>query len=104
MADPLPTPTMIAEVEALGAALSAVARTHRDVSLAILEQAVLGAVRAALPGLLSAVLQATTRALQAPAAYWRQPCPRCGQRVGVEHWRPRTVQTVCGAITWERPW
>jgi hypothetical protein len=95
---------MIAALETLGQTLRTLATTHRDVSLATLEQAVLAAVRAALPGLLTGVLALNQRGLLAPEAYWRQPCPHCGQRVGMDSWRPRTVQSVCGAITWSRPW
>jgi hypothetical protein len=95
---------MIAQLETLGRTLSALATTHRDASLATLEQAVLAAVRAVLPGLLTEVLQGNARALQEPQAHWSQPCPHCGRRTRVHSWRSRTVQTVCGPITWERPW
>lgn len=104
MADPLPTTAILAPVQRLGAALGALALEHRDVSLATLEQGVLQAVRAALPDLLRAVLELNQRGRQAPTAYWRQPCPQCRQRVGVDRWRSRTVQSVCGAVTWTRPW
>ena len=104
MADPLPTASIIAQAERLGQALGELATAHRDRSLAQLERAVLQAVRAALPALLRAVVEANQRGLHAPEAYQRQRCPQCGQRVGVESWRPRTVQTVCGALTWTRPW
>jgi hypothetical protein len=95
---------MIAQLETLGAALGTIMQEQRDASLATLEQAVLGAVRAILPALLGEVVRGSTRALQPPQAYWRQPCPHCGRRVGVQSWRPRTVQTVCGLLHWERPW
>jgi hypothetical protein len=95
---------MIAQLEELGRALVAISRERRDASLAMLEQAVLDVVRAALPGLLTTVLQASTRALHEPHCYWRQTCPRCQQWARVQSWRPRTVLTICGAIRWERPW
>ena len=104
MADALPTSAIIARLETLGQTLGTIATEHRDVSLATLEQAVLAAVRAALPALLTAVVELNQRGLHEPEAHWRQPCPQCGQRCGVEHWRSRTLQTVCGPITWERPW
>ena len=104
MADPLPTSSIIARLEALGAALSTLATEHRDASLATLEQGVLSAVRAVLPALLTAVVEANQRGLHPPESYQRQRCPQCGQWVGVESWRPRTVQTVCGTSTWTRPW
>ena len=95
---------MIAQLEELGRALVAISSERRDASLATLEQAVLDAVRAALPGLLTTVVQASTRALQEPHCYWRQTCPRCQQWARVQSWRPRIVRTICGAIRWERPW
>ena len=99
----LPAP-MIARLEALGHALVALSSEQRDASLASLEQAVLAAVRAALPELLLAVVQASTRALQEPHCHWRQACPRCGRWTRVQSWRPRTIRTVCGTMRWERPW
>jgi hypothetical protein len=95
---------MIARLEMLGQTLSALARAPRNASLATLEQAVLAAVRAALPDLLTEVLRMNARTLQAPEAHWPQPCPQCGRRARAHRWRVRTVQTVCGAISWERPW
>jgi hypothetical protein len=94
---------MIAQLEELRRALVAISSERRDASLATLEAAVLDAVRAVLPGLLTTVVQASARALQAPHCYWRQPC-RCQQWARVQSWRPRTVLTICGAIQWERPW
>jgi hypothetical protein len=95
---------MIGALEALGKALLTITTAHRDAPLATLEQAVLAAVRAALPALLTEVLGASTRALQPPHCYWRQACPHCGQWTRVQSWRPRTVQTICGPVHWERPW
>jgi hypothetical protein len=104
MVEPLPTSSIIAQATRLGQALEALATAHRDASLATLELAVLQEVRAALPSLLTGVVEANQRSLQPPQAYQRQPCPRCGQPVGVENWRARTVQTVCGTLSWTRPW
>ena len=95
---------MIAQLHTLGQALVRLTQEHRDATLATYEQAVLDAVRAALPGLLATVVQASTRALQAPHCYWRQSCPRCGHWARVQSWRSRTVLTICGAIRWERAW
>jgi hypothetical protein len=95
---------MIAQLQVLGQALVRITQEHRAASLATLEQAVLEAVRATLPDLLTTVVQTSTRALQEPHCYWRQPCPRCGQWARVQSWRPRTVLTICGVIRWERPW
>ena len=95
---------MIAHLEALGQTLLALARQHRDGSLATLEQAVLGAVRQASADLLADVLQLSTTSLRPATAHWRQVCPHCGQRVRAHEWRSRTVLTVCGPVTWQRPW
>lgn len=99
-----PPVTMIAHLEALGQALLAVAQQHRDGSLATLEQGVLAVVREASPGLLTDVLQVSTTSLHPPVSQWRQPCPQCGKRARAHEWRQRTVLTVCGQVTWERPW
>ncbi|MDO8669982.1 MAG: hypothetical protein Q7O66_00945, partial [Dehalococcoidia bacterium] len=58
--------TMITQLEALGVALVATAKEHRDASLKTLEQAVLEEVRAFLPRLLVEVIQAITSNLHAP--------------------------------------
>ncbi len=97
-------PSIVAPLEQLAEDLVSWAHAHRDSSLADVEQAVLGAVRAALPARLGAVLPLSTRALEpglcrAPAA-----CPTCGQRCRVQSWRRRRVLTVCGRLEWERPW
>jgi hypothetical protein len=95
---------MIAELEALGTALLAVASSERDASLASLEQSVLEAVRASLPRLLEVVLQSSTSRLQPRLSHLLQACPECGQRARLQSWRPRSVSTICGSITFERPW
>jgi hypothetical protein len=104
MPDPLPSPSIIAQLDALAAQLTALATTRHDVPLASLEAAVLTAVRAALPDLLSVVVSLNTRALHSPQDHWPQPCPHCHTRTRVHSHRPRTVQTICGPITWQRPW
>jgi len=104
MTDPLPSPTMIAQLDALGRTLQTIATARHDACLASLETAVLTAVRAALSGLLAEVVRLNTRALHEPQAHWPQPCPRCSTKAHVHSMRARTVQTVCGPITFERPW
>lgn len=103
MGEGLPA-TMISQLEDLGFALQAVAKEQRDGSLATLEQAVLETVRSVLPRLLEEVLQSSTTSIQPSVSRWRQPCPSCGKRVQVQSWRRRTVTTICGPITFERPW
>jgi hypothetical protein len=95
---------MIAELESLGRALLSVAREHRDAPLAALEGEVLETVRAKLPRLLEEVVKVSTTCLQPTLSRWPQPCPNCGQYAQVQSWRARTLTTVCGRITFERPW
>jgi hypothetical protein len=95
---------IVARVQALGSELVALAQRLRDTPLADQEQAVLTAVRAALPGLLTAVIQASTSALDPGVAHVRQRCPHCDRRMRVQSWRSRRLQTVCGPITVPRPW
>jgi hypothetical protein len=96
--------TMLTQLKALGTVLMAVTKQHRDGSLATLELEVLEAVRASLPRLLEEVLKRSTSDLQPTVAHWQQPCPNCGERTEAQSWRPRTVRTLCGKITFERPW
>lgn len=103
MKEALPV-TMVSQLEELGQALVGVAREHRDGSLADLEQAVLGVVRRAMPGLLEEVIGLGVTNLRPAMAEMKQSCPQCGGRVRVQDWRSRTVLTVCGCVTFERPW
>ena len=79
-------------------------RTHRDHSLAVHEDGVLAAWRAAAPALLEAVLRLATTGLEANARPISQRCPRCQQRRGVQSLRKRGVQTRVGPIGLERWW
>jgi hypothetical protein len=97
-------PAIVAGLEALGTELATWAREHRDSTLAEQEQAVLARVRAALPGLLGAVLTLSTRKLDPGLRRTPEPCPRCGQRCRVQSWRRRQMTTICGRVAWERPW
>ena len=103
MADTLPAP-IVAGLDALGQALTQWLQTHRDAPLAVHEQGVLEAVRAVVPALLGAVVQASTTALAPAQQRLREPCPDCGtRREARQGWRARTVQTVCGPLRYERP-
>jgi hypothetical protein len=95
---------MLARLSALGAELIAWAAAHHDAPLAEQEQAVLAAVRAALPDLLGVVIQLSQTALDPGVTGVGRCCPRCGRRVRVQEWRPRQVQTVCGTLSLRRPW
>lgn len=95
---------MIAQLEALGTSLLAIAEQDRDASLQTLEQEVLESVRTILPRLLEVVLQISTTNLQPRLAPLRQSCPKCGERTKAQSWRRRTIRTICGSITFERPW
>jgi len=96
--------SMLAGLEALGAALLDVARAHPNGTLATLEAAVLEQVRAAQGGLLEGVVARATGSLAPSQQRVRQACPRCGRRARVRDWRPRTVRTACGPVHPERPW
>jgi hypothetical protein len=95
---------MIAELEALGMALMTVTREHRDAPLATVEVEVLEAVRASLPRLLGVIITTSVNSLQPALSRMQQHCPSCGKLVRVQSWRTRTVNTVCGVVTFERPW
>ena len=103
MSEALPA-GIVAQLDALGQALLCVARAQRDQTLAVVEQEALTAMRAAMPGLLGAVLRASTSSLQPGGVGRTAPCPRCARRIPLAEWRPRTLTTVCGALTVERPW
>jgi Uncharacterised protein family (UPF0236) len=97
-------PAIVAGVEALGQALTEWGQQHRDASLATHEEGVLAAVRAALPGLLGAVVQQSTTALAAAQQRQRELCPTCGTRREARHqWRKRPVRTSCGPLRYARP-
>jgi Uncharacterised protein family (UPF0236) len=95
---------ILPRLTALAAELEALARRQRDAPLAAQEAAVLGAVRAALPDLLTAVVEAATSALDPGVARVRRRCPRCTRRARVDGWRARRMRTTCGPIALQRPW
>lgn len=95
---------IIACVESLGRNLVGVAREHRDGRLEELEQAMLAAVRSALPGLMTEVLLEATSAIALGEGGVKPACPECGKRTGVQSWRNRTMLTVCGRVSFDRPW
>ncbi len=102
--DPSLPAAIVAHLTALGAALVASARAHRDACLATHEAAVQRAIRAALPGLLRAVTLLATPDLDPGIATVARRCPRCGQRVRMQELRRRTVHTTCGRVRLRRPW
>jgi hypothetical protein len=95
---------MLADLLRLAQTLQAWADQHRDAPLAEHEHAVLTAVRTALPSLLTAVVQRSTRELDLRAHLGRRACPRCGTWLAVQSWRPRQIQTACGPVRLSRPW
>jgi hypothetical protein len=95
---------MVAVLARLGEELVRWAQAHRESTLAEQEQAVLGLVRHALPALLTVVLAESTSGLHPATARLRPVCPRCGARARVQSWRRRQVLTVCGPISFDRPW
>jgi hypothetical protein len=103
MRDTLPA-AIIPQWEAFGRAVGELVRANADGTLEDLERALLATLRAHAPQLLAAVVAGTQSSLQPAARGHGWPCPGCGARVRVQSWRPRTVTTVCGAMTFERPW
>ena len=97
-------PPIVAALETLGSELVTWAQDHRDSTLVHQEQAVLERVRAALPRLLGAVLTLSTRKLEPGLRRLPETCPTCGRRCRRPSWRRRWVTTICGRVTWERPW
>jgi hypothetical protein len=97
-------PPIVAALETLGSELVTWAQDHRDSTLVDQEQAVLERVRAALPRLLGAVLTLSTRKLEPGLRRLPETCPTCGRRCRRPSWRRRWVTTICGRVTWERPW
>ena len=98
-----PTP-IVGILEQLGHTLQLLAQREVDAPLAVLEMGVLEAVRAVQAELLGAVLRLSQRSLWPSGATRQWPCPHCGDRHGAQSWRPRTVATVCGQLSFERPW
>lgn len=96
---------IVAALEELGEALATWCAEGRDQDLAAHEQAVLARVRAALPRLLRAVLEAATSALHPRLARARQACPGCGVKVAPHGARrPRQVEPRCGTLEVLRPY
>lgn len=95
---------MISALEGVGSTLARISRDGRDGSLAELESAVLDAVRRALPELLTEVLLEASSGIRLAEAGIKAACPECGARTGVQSWRARTILTVCGRVSFERPY
>jgi hypothetical protein len=95
---------MVAELEALGQAVLAWARSHRNSSLAEHEQGILDQLRAAAPGLLASALTTATTTLDARQPRLPEACPECGTRTRGHGWRTRQVLTRCGVLPLNRPW
>jgi hypothetical protein len=103
MSEAQPTP-IVRVLEELTHALVAVTQREVDAPLAVLEQEVLAAVWTVLPALLGAVVRLSQRSLWSSGATRHWSCPSCGAAYGVQSWRVRTVTTVCGRLSLERPW
>ena len=97
-------PAIVAQLEALGAALLQCAPDQHGAVLAAQEAAVLAAGRAALPGLLAAVVQLAPPDLAPGIAAVRRRCPGCDRLVARHSQRRRTLHTTCGALPLSRPW
>lgn len=98
MSQPIPE-QIVAALEELGEELAAWCAEGRDQGLTAHEEAVLERVRAALPRLLRAVLEAATSELHPRLARARQACPGCGVKTAPHGApRPRQVETRCGTL------
>src|SRR5262245_54926318 len=96
---------IIARCVALGKALVRWAKTHRDRPLAGQEAAVRALLLAALPDLLTLVVEASVTSQDPdPTRWWSRACPECGATSRLQDWVQRTVKTLCGAIRFGRPW
>jgi hypothetical protein len=103
MAETAPLP-IVACLLRLAAAIMDWVSAHPDATLAEQEEGLLGLVRAALPGLLRALMYSCTSALREPAAGARQACPGCGKGYRPLERRGRAVLTACGPVAFERPY
>jgi transposase len=72
--------------------------------LAEQDEAVLAAVRAALPDLLRTVVQLATVDLNPGIAAVQRRCPRCDRRVCRHSCRRRIIHTTRGPLPLRRPW
>lgn len=95
---------IVTHLTALGSALVATAAQHRGGTLVELETEVRRTVRAALGGLLGAVVDLATPDLDPGIATVQRRCPRCDRLIGALDQRDRTVRTTCGALAFTRPW
>jgi hypothetical protein len=95
---------IVAAVTQLAESLARWCEEGRDGRLEQHETAVRERVRAALPRLLEAVVEAATSELAPRVREARAACPSCGRRVTPHQERTRQVLTECGAVTIERPW
>ena len=95
-------PQIVPAVEAFASRLSLHVRQPRDASLEVHEQGVLDAWRAqsgaVLAGVVSAATTGADRRLRPP----RSTCPRCGRGRPALRWRPRSVATRLGGLTFDR--
>src|SRR3712207_6526420 len=95
---------ILAQLTALGTALVQQAQQQHGERLDTLEAGVRQAMQAALPRLLSAVVQLATPAPDPAIAPAHRRCPRCDRLVGTAEQRTRTLRTTCGPLTFTRPW
>src|SRR6266508_650849 len=95
-------PQIVPAVEAFASRLAAHVREHRDASLAVHEQGVLDAWRAEAGAVLAGVVSAATTGTDQQARPPRSTCPHCGRGCPALRWRPRTVETRLGGITFTR--
>jgi len=96
---------IVAALEELSEELGVWCAEGRDRTLEAHEQAVLERVRAALPKLLRAVVEAATTELDPRLRRVRQACPGCGAKTRPRgRPRGRQVETRCGTLDLARPY
>ena len=95
-------PQIVPAVEAFASRLSLHVRQHRDASLEVHEQGVLDVWRAESGAVLAGVVSAATTGADPQARPPRSACPRCGRGCPAVRWRPRSVETQLGGMTFTR--
>jgi len=95
-------PQIVPAVEAFASRLSKHVRQHREAPLEVHEQGVLDAWHAESGAVLAGVVSAATTGADPHARPPRSACPRCGRGWPALRWRPRSVATRLGALSFTR--
>ena len=95
-------PQIVPAVEAFASRLSTHVREHREAPLEVHEQGVLDAWHAESGAVLAGVVSAATTGADPQARPPRSACPRCHRTWPALRWRPRSVETQLGGLTFMR--